>query len=88
MSTVRNRALGCAAVSSAPGDVDPVRDLQTIRQELLIKDMEFVNRAYGDCAAAAKRNARDKEAQEKYKAFTNVKEWVEAGAIHRTSACG
>ena len=41
--------------------------------------MEFVNNSYSKVEAEAKRNARDKEAQERYKAFTKIKEWVEAG---------
>jgi obg-like ATPase 1 len=61
------------------GDVDPVRDLQTIRNELLVKDMELVNNSFSKVEAEAKRNAKDKEAKERYLAFCKVKEWIEAG---------
>jgi len=73
------RAFSDEEIIHVDGDVDPVRDLITIRNELLIKDMEFVNNNFARCEAEAKRNGKDKEAQENYKAFCKIKEHMEAG---------
>jgi obg-like ATPase 1 len=73
------RAFSDEEIIHVDGDVNPVRDLETIRNELLIKDMQFVNDNYSRCAAEAKRNGKDKEAQENLKAFTKIKEHMEAG---------
>jgi obg-like ATPase 1 len=73
------RAFSDEDIIHVDGDVDPVRDLQTIRNELLIKDMEFVNNNFAKVEQEARRNGKDKEAQENYKAFCKIKEWMEAG---------
>merc|ERR1712153_213709 len=73
------RAFSDEDIIHVDGDVNPVRDLETIRNELLIKDMQFVNDNYSRCVAEAKRNGKDKEAQENLKAFTKIKEHMEAG---------
>eukprot|EP00657_Telonema_sp_P-1_P005107 TRINITY_DN22250_c0_g1_i1.p1 TRINITY_DN22250_c0_g1~~TRINITY_DN22250_c0_g1_i1.p1 ORF type:complete len:263 (+),score=90.48 TRINITY_DN22250_c0_g1_i1:207-995(+) len=51
----------------------------TIRNELLIKDMEFVNNNFSKVEAEHKRNEKDKEAKENYLAFCKIKEWIEEG---------
>lgn len=73
------RAFSDEEIVHVDGDVDPVRDLQTIRQELLIKDMEFVENNFSKVEAEHKRNGKDKEAKENYLAFCKIKEWIEAG---------
>eukprot|EP00658_Telonema_sp_P-2_P019581 TRINITY_DN17729_c0_g1_i1.p2 TRINITY_DN17729_c0_g1~~TRINITY_DN17729_c0_g1_i1.p2 ORF type:complete len:335 (-),score=124.46 TRINITY_DN17729_c0_g1_i1:96-1100(-) len=73
------RAFSSDEIVHVDGDVDPVRDLQTIRQELLIKDKEFVDNNFSKCEAEHKRNGKDKEAKENYLAFCKIKEWIEAG---------
>merc|ERR1711957_655055 len=47
------RAFSDEDIIHVDGDVNPVRDLETIRNELLIKDMQFVNDNYSRCAAEA-----------------------------------
>jgi len=73
------RAFSDEEIIHVDGDVDPVRDLQTIRHELLVKDMEFVNNNFSKCESEMKRNGKDKEAKENYLAFCKIKEHIEAG---------
>jgi obg-like ATPase 1 len=73
------RAFSDEEIVHVDGDVDPVRDLQTIRNELLIKDLEFVHNNFSKVEAEHKRNAKDKEAKENYLAFCKIKEWIEDG---------
>ena len=55
------------------GDVDPIRDLDIINEELRLKDMEFFEKIYADAEKIMKRNANDKKAREEYDILTKIK---------------
>jgi obg-like ATPase 1 len=61
------------------GSVDPIRDLQTIRQELLIKDTEFIKQKYDKVKVEAGRNGKDKQKQLEWDTMQRVMKCVEDG---------
>lgn len=54
------RAFDDEEVHHYDGDVDPIRDLETIKFELIEKDKRFAEKKYEEAAAKYKRNATDK----------------------------
>ncbi|CAO3594388.1 unnamed protein product [Absidia cylindrospora] len=78
------RAFDEADVIHVEGDLDPIRDMEIIREELRLKDEEFLSRQVSELAAAAKRlghggNAADKAKKEEYAIMDKVYEHVKAG---------
>ncbi|ORZ06665.1 GTP-binding protein YchF [Absidia repens] len=78
------RAFDEADVIHVEGDLDPLRDMEIIREELRLKDEEFLSRQVSELAAAAKRlghggNAADKAKKEEYAIMEKVYEHVKAG---------
>ncbi|HEY8347458.1 MAG TPA: redox-regulated ATPase YchF [Symbiobacteriaceae bacterium] len=71
-------------VTHVHGSVDPLRDIEIINLELILADMETVNRRYEKSAKAAK--AGVKEAQVEYGLLTRLKEALENGRPARSVA--
>ena len=63
------------------GDIDPIRDIETINLELIISDMEAVDRRL---EKAKKMLKSDKKYQEEIDCLEKVKEVLEAGKSART----
>jgi len=59
------------------GSIDPIRDLLTIRHELLIKDHEFIKKQHDEAKKDAERNAKIKEKQLIYDTMKRVLEMVD-----------
>ena len=55
------------------GDVDPIRDLDIINEELRLKDIEFFEKIYDDCEKKIKKNANDKKLKEESVILTKIK---------------
>lgn len=62
-----------ADITHVEGDVDPIRDLDIINEELRLKDMEFFEKIYVDAEKAKNRNANDKKAREEYDILTKIR---------------
>ncbi len=73
-------------VAHVEGTVDPVRDCETIETELLLKDLETVERALQRAAKAAK--SQDKEALARESLLESFREGLEAGNPVRSFASG
>ncbi|KAL2919128.1 Obg-like ATPase [Polyrhizophydium stewartii] len=63
------------------GEVDPVRDLQIIHEELRLKDEELLTKQYDSQRRAVERigkggNAADKAKKEEFEMLTKVHDWV------------
>ena len=63
------------------GSVDPIRDVETINIELILSDLEIIERAIDRTTKAAK---ADKKLLEKLDVLTRVKAALEAGRCART----
>ena len=63
------------------GSVDPIRDVETINLELILSDLEIVERAIDRTTKAAR---ADKKLREKLEVFERVKTALEAGKCART----
>jgi len=61
------------------GSIDPIRDLQTIRAELLAKDLELIKPIHDKKKADAARNNKVKEKQLEADTMARLLEWVEEG---------
>ena len=61
------------------GSVDPIRDLQTIRAELLAKDLEQIKNRHEVAAKEARVNNKNKEKQLALATMDKVLKWVEDG---------
>ncbi|KAI8355682.1 GTP-binding protein YchF [Blakeslea trispora] len=78
------RAFDEADVIHVEGELDPVRDLDIIREELRLKDEEFLAKQSTELNAAAKRlghggNAQDKAKKEEAAVVQKVYEYVQSG---------
>lgn len=78
------RAFDEPDVIHVEGELDPLRDLEIIREELRLKDIEFISRQATELANAARRignggNAQDKAKKEEAATVQKVLEWVQAG---------
>jgi GTP-binding protein YchF len=69
-------------ITHVHGSVDPLRDIEVINLELVLADLETVERRYERVAKAAK--AGNKEAQVEYGLLTRLKEALENGKPART----
>lgn len=75
------RAFPDAEVVHVEGEIDPVRDLEIIHNELRLKDEEFitklVNSKKGEIARIGKGgNAQDKNKKEEFELLSKVHDWV------------
>src|SRR5699024_5827113 len=64
-------------ITHVDGDVDPVRDVETINLELIFADLETVEKRIGKIEKKAK--SGDKEAKAEMDVLTPLKETLEAG---------
>lgn len=64
-------------VMHVEGDINPVRDLEVIETELMLKDLETVTKRVGSLEKEAKTNING--AREQYEVLLKVKEALEAG---------
>lgn len=71
------RAFGGSEVLHVDGDVDPVRDLEVIETELLLKDLETVTKRLGSLEKEARTNLPG--AREQYDALVKVHAALESG---------
>ncbi len=72
------RAFPDSNVTHVDGSLDPARDLETIVTELILKDLESVDKKLISAQKQA-RNHADKDAQELVKALTVLKTHLESG---------
>ncbi|ORX52681.1 GTP-binding protein YchF [Hesseltinella vesiculosa] len=78
------RAFDEADVIHVEGELDPLRDMEIIREELRLKDEEFLSKQVTELGAAVKRvghggNAADKARKEEFAVVEKVYEWVKSG---------
>lgn len=69
-------------VTHVDGDVDPIRDIETIHLELIFADLETVEKRIARLDKKAK--SGDKEAKEEIRILTTIKETLEANQPVRT----
>lgn len=69
-------------ITHVDGDVDPIRDIETINLELVFADLETVDKRIGKLEKKAK--SGDKEAKAEMNVLTKLKETLEAGKPART----
>ncbi len=69
-------------ITHVDGDVDPIRDIETINLELVFADLETVERRIGKIDKKAK--SGDKEAKSEMNVLLPIKEALEAGKMART----
>lgn len=67
------------------GSTDPIRDIEIIDIELIMADMEMVQRRMDKCAKAGKTG--DKKAQQEAQALTGLLEWLNEGKSARSYDC-
>lgn len=72
------RAFEDDEITHTEGDVNPVRDLEIISNELIQKDLQQLNKRVEECDAKIKRN-NDKDAKEERELLMKVKEDLEKG---------
>ncbi|KAJ3315432.1 hypothetical protein HDV04_002974 [Boothiomyces sp. JEL0838] len=75
------RAFDDADIVHVEGDIDPVRDLQIIHEELRLKDAEFMNKLVEASRKDVLRlgkggNAQDKEKKENFEVMLKVQKWI------------
>ncbi|GAB2498971.1 redox-regulated ATPase YchF [Nocardiopsis aegyptia] len=73
------RAFEDADVTHVDGDVDASRDIETINTELILADLQTLEKAIPRLEKDAKRNAKDKDAQELLKAAQEAQELLDGG---------
>ncbi|KAI9267173.1 GTP-binding protein YchF [Helicostylum pulchrum] len=78
------RAFDEADVIHVEGELDPIRDMEIIREELRLKDIEFVTKQAAELAKDARRignggNAQDKAKKEEAATVQKVLEWIQSG---------
>lgn len=69
-------------ITHVEGDVDPIRDVETINLELIFADLETVDKRIGKIEKKAK--SGDKEAKAEMDVLAPIKEVLEAGKAART----
>ena len=67
------------------GDVDPLRDIETVNLELILADMETVSRRLGNVGRDAKRGEKDAVVEEA--ALQKIYKLLEEGKMARTAEC-
>ncbi len=73
------RAFEDADVTHVDGDVEPSRDIETINTELILADLQTLEKAIPRLEKDAKRNAKDKDSQELLKAARAAQEILDEG---------
>ncbi|KAI8089219.1 GTP-binding protein YchF [Halteromyces radiatus] len=78
------RAFDEPDVIHVEGELDPLRDMEIIREELRLKDEEFLSRQVTELGAAVKRvghggNAQDKAKKEEFAVMEKVYEHIKSG---------
>ncbi|GAA5802924.1 hypothetical protein HPULCUR_008399 [Helicostylum pulchrum] len=78
------RAFDEADVIHVEGELDPIRDMEIIREELRLKDIEFVTKQAAELAKDARRignggNAQDKAKKEEAATVQKILEWIQSG---------
>ncbi|KAG0261241.1 Obg-like ATPase [Mortierella polycephala] len=71
-------------VMHVDGSVDPIRDLETIHYELLLRDIDWLQKVHQEYKVVASRlgaggNAVEKKKKEDFPTITKCLEWVEKG---------
>lgn len=78
------RAFDDADVTHVEGDLDPIRDMEIIHEELRLKDEEFLNKQVTELGNHVRRlghggNAADKAKKEEFAVIEKVYEFVKSG---------
>ncbi|KAJ0395043.1 hypothetical protein P43SY_003564 [Pythium insidiosum] len=73
------RGFDSSEVTHVEGNVDPVRDIQIIQQELRLKDLDRVTKLVDSSRKNVERGIGGKEKKMEFDALVRVKEWLEAG---------
>uniref|UniRef100_M4B748 OBG-type G domain-containing protein n=1 Tax=Hyaloperonospora arabidopsidis (strain Emoy2) TaxID=559515 RepID=M4B748_HYAAE len=73
------RAFDSTEVTHVEGNVDPVRDMKIIQEELRLKDIERVKKEAVGVKKLAERGLGGKEKKLEYEALCKIQEWLEAG---------
>ncbi len=68
------------------GSTDPLRDIQIIDIELIMADMEMVQRRIDKCAKAGRTG--DKKAAHEAEVFQGLQDWLNEGRSARSYECG
>jgi len=66
-------------VTHTEGQCDPIRDLDIIRSELRMKDIETINKTIPDALKEVKRDAKNKKAKETLETLEAALKWMEEG---------
>lgn len=78
------RVFGNPEIIHVENSVDPVRDLEIINQELILKDLESVEKRFAKAEAEAR--SGKKEAVQDRELLSRIKKVLEAGDLPRTDA--
>jgi len=70
------RAFEDPDVTHTENDIDPIRDMDIINTELVLKDLEYVNNRIEDAEKVIKRN-NNKEAREEKELLSKVQKLLE-----------
>ncbi len=73
------RAFDDPDVTHVDGDIEPSRDIETINTELILADLQTLEKAVPRLEKEAKRNAKDKAAQETLQAARDAQEALDRG---------
>ncbi|MBE3000180.1 redox-regulated ATPase YchF [Nocardiopsis sp. HNM0947] len=73
------RAFEDADVTHVDGDIEPSRDIETINTELILADLQTLEKAVPRLEKEAKRNAKDKVAQETLQAARDAQKVLDEG---------
>ncbi|ADH65583.1 MULTISPECIES: redox-regulated ATPase YchF [Nocardiopsis] len=73
------RAFDDPDVTHVDGDVEPSRDIETINTELILADLQTLEKALPRLEKDAKRNAKDKDAQELLQAARDAQQVLDGG---------
>lgn len=76
------RCFDDAEITHVEGDVNPVRDLEIIAEELRIKDMEFVDKAKENLSKQTRRGGQSlemKKLKEEEATVDKIMEWLKSG---------
>lgn len=71
------RAFDDEDVQHFDGDIDPIRDLETIRDELMAKDLQVIEKNISELEKQLKRQANDKELKGKFDLLTKIQKMYE-----------
>ncbi len=80
------RAFDSADVTHVDGDIEPSRDIETINTELILADLQTLQKALPRLEKDAKRNAKDKTAQATLEAARAAVDLLDEGRALSTSA--